>query len=170
MAAMSVTGMAWSALLVAAVVPAAVHALRRSPLWHRISLPAPLALPLLVLAHAWSVLGDLAGARPPGGALVTEPLLLSTAVLFWLPVLAHTRHRLDDAARCLYLFLAAPFLDLPAVAVIAAGHSAAGLAMIVGMLPLGIMAAALTWSWVDREEREARRAALPAPGGDPFAR
>ncbi|MBL1082576.1 hypothetical protein JK359_11385 [Streptomyces actinomycinicus] len=108
--------------------------------------------------------------RPPGGALVTQPLLVVAAVLFWLPVLAPTRHRLDDPARCLYLFLAAPLLDLPAVGVVAAGRSAEGLAMIVGMLPVGIAAAASTWSWVNREEREARGLVLSAEGGESLAR
>jgi hypothetical protein len=42
--------------------------------------------------------------------------------------------------------------------------------MIVGMLPLGVAAAAVTWSWVNREERQAREPALPMPGGDPLAR
>jgi hypothetical protein len=96
------------------------------------------------------------------------------AVQFWLPVAAGTRHRLDDLGRCLYLFLATPLLDLPAVAVVAAGRSAQGLAVIVGMLPLGVAAAAVTWSvtwsWVNREERQARGTALPMPGGDPLAR
>lgn len=159
----SVTAMAWSALLVAVVVPAAVRCLRRSPLWERISVPAGVALPLLVLTHAWAVLGDLVGLAPPGGARVTEPVLLGAAVLFWLPAVARTRHRLDDPGRCLYLFLAAPLLDLPAVAVVAAGRTAAGLAMIVGMLPLGVAAAAVTWSWVNREEREALADAVPGP-------
>ncbi|MEU3528177.1 hypothetical protein AB0E62_30650 [Streptomyces sp. NPDC038707] len=159
----SVVVTAGPALLVAAAVPAVVHALRRSPLWERTAVPAAVALPLLVLAHAWAVLGDLGVLRPPGGALVTQPVLLGAAVLFWLPVLARTRHRLDDAGRCLYLFLAAPLLDLPVVGVVAAGRPAAGLAMITGMLPLGITAAAVTWAWVNREEREAR-AASPGPG------
>ncbi|GAA2922920.1 hypothetical protein [Streptomyces mexicanus] len=66
------------------------------------------------------------------------PVLPVAAVLFWIPVLAPTRHRLDDAGRCLYLFLAAPLLDLPAVAVIAVGRPAEGIAMIVGMLPVGL--------------------------------
>jgi hypothetical protein len=167
---MSVVPMAFSALLVAAVVPGVVHVLRRSPLWERISVPAAVALPLLVLVHAWAVLGETVGLRAPGGALVTEPALPAAAVLFWLPVVARTRHRLDDAGRCLYLFLATPLLDLPAVAVVAAGHSAEGLTMIVGMLPVGIAAAAGTWSWVNREEREAQSLALAAHGGDPLAR
>jgi cytochrome c oxidase assembly factor CtaG len=132
-----------------------------------LSLPAAVALPLLVLLHAWAVLGDLVGLRPAGGALLTEPVLLVAALMFWLPVLAHTRHRLSDPGRCLCLFLAAPLLDLPAVGVIAAGHSAEGLAMIVGMLPLGIAAAAVTWSWINREERLAGEvAAAQARGRD----
>ncbi len=45
------------------------------------------------------------------------------------------------------------------MAVVAADHTAAGLAMITGMLPIGIAAAAVTWSWVNREEREAVQAA-----------
>ncbi|MEW2288668.1 hypothetical protein [Streptomyces sp. NPDC047841] len=167
----SVAAMAWSAVLVAAAVPAAVRCLRNSPLWERISVPAGVALPLLVLTHAWAVLGDPVGLAPPGGAGVTAPVLLATAVLFWLPAVARTRHRLDDPGRCLYLFLAAPLLDLPAVGMVAAGHTAAGLGMVVGMLPVGVAAAAVTWSWVNREEREAL--AGPAGhlgGGDPLVR
>jgi hypothetical protein len=160
---MAVLPMAFSAVLVAAVIPGAVHLLRRSPLWERISVPAPAALPLLVLVHAWAVLGADAGLRAPGGALTEEPALLAAAVLFWIPVLARTRHRLDDPGRCLYLFLATPLLDLPAVGVVATGRSAEGLTMIVGMLPVGIAAAALTWSWVNREEREAQTLGAPAP-------
>ncbi|MEW2511408.1 hypothetical protein [Streptomyces sp. NPDC046870] len=161
----SVAAMASSAVLLAAVVPAAVRCLWPSPLWERISVPAGVALPLLVLTHAWAVLGDVVGLAPPGGARVAEPVLLATAVLFWLPAVARTRHRLDDPGRCLYLFLAAPLLDLPAVGMVAAGHSAAGLAMIVGMLPVGVAAAAVTWSWVNREEREALADPARHPGG-----
>ncbi|MFI6356242.1 hypothetical protein ACIBJF_27025 [Streptomyces sp. NPDC050743] len=123
---MSIAPMALSALLVAVVIPGVVHVLRRSALWERISVPAVVALPLLVLVHAWAVLGAFAGLSPPGGARVTAPALLVAAVLFWLPVVARTRHRLDDPGRCLYLFLATPLLDLPAVAVVAAGRSARG--------------------------------------------
>ncbi|WP_258056060.1 hypothetical protein [Streptomyces sp. Ru62] len=167
----SVAAMTWSAVLVAAVVPVAVRCLRHSPLWERISVPAAVALPLLVLTHAWAVLGDAAGIAPPGGARATEPVLLATAVLFWLPAVARTRHRLDDPGRCVYLFLAAPLLDLPAVGMVAAGRTAAGLAMIVGMLPVGVAAAAVTWSWVNREEREALTdPAAHLEGGDTVAR
>ncbi|MEU7058032.1 hypothetical protein [Streptomyces sp. NPDC046197] len=82
---------------------------------------------------------------------------------------ADTRHRLGDVGRCLYLFLAAPLLDLPALGVIAAGRSTEGLAMIVAMLPIGIMAAVTTWSWVNRGERLAGDVLTTASGGDAHA-
>ncbi|MFJ8781826.1 hypothetical protein [Streptomyces sp. NPDC102476] len=168
----SVAAMAWSGFALAAVVPGVIWCARRSPLWERVSLPPGVAMPLLVLLHAWVVLGGPVGLEPAAGPFVTEPVLLVGAVLFWVPVVARTRHRLSDAGRCLYLFLAAPLLDLPAVGVIATGHSAEGIAMIVAMLPLSIAAAVLTWSWVNQEERLATAAdgwPLPVPGGDPHA-
>lgn len=168
----SVAAMAWSGFALAAVVPGAMWPSRRSPLWERVSLPPVVAVPLLVVLHAWVMLGDLVGLAPEAGPLVTEPVLLVGAVLFWVPVVARTRHRLSDAGRCLYLFLTAPLLDLPALGVIAAGNSAEGIAMIVAMLPLSITAAVLTWTWVNREERLTTAVdgwALPPAGGDPRA-
>lgn len=147
-AAAALTGLALTALL-----PGALLLVRRSPLWERVSLPAPVATTALVLAHAWAMLGGDAGLTPPGGAAVTEPVLLACAVLFWLPVVGRTRHRLGDTGRCLYLFLSAPLIDLPAIGVIALGRSAEGIAMIAGMLPLGLAALGTTWSWINREER-----------------
>ncbi|MGX4694226.1 hypothetical protein [Streptomyces sp. JNUCC 63] len=161
--------MGLSGFVLAAVVPGVVRLTRRSPLWRWASLPAGAALPLLVVVHAWAVLGDLAGLLPPAGAWLTEPVLLVSAVLFWLPVLARTRHRLSDPGRCLYLFLAAPLLDLPALGVVTAGRPAEGIAMIVGMLPLGIAAAAVTWSWANREERLAVDDLALSPGSAPHA-
>lgn len=166
----SVVLMACSGLLLAVVLPAAVWSLRRSPWWEGVSLHPGVALPLLLLAHAWAVLGELVPAVPTGGPLVTEPVLIVAGVLFWIPVQARTRHRLGDVGRCLYLFLAAPLLDLPAVGVIAAGHSAEGLTMIVAMLPIGVLAAALTWEWVNREERLATDLVPTPTGGDTHAR
>ncbi|MER5217951.1 hypothetical protein ABT063_47515 [Streptomyces sp. NPDC002838] len=167
----SVGAMALSGFAPAAVVPGVVWLLRRAPLWERVSLPPGIALPLLVLLHAWAVLADLVRPLPVAVTFGSELVLLWAAVTFWLPVVAHTRHRLSDPCRCLYLFLAAPLLDLPALGVIAAGHSAEGLAMIVGMLPLGIVAAAVTWSWIHREEREAVDALpLMVRAGDPDVR
>ncbi|PZH04847.1 hypothetical protein C1I97_19100 [Streptomyces sp. NTH33] len=115
-------------------------------------------------------MGDALGLRPAGGAWVTEPVLIAAAVLFWIPVLARTRHRLSDAGRCLYLFLSMPVLDLPVLGVIATGHSPEGLAMIVGMLPIGIIAAAQTWGWAQREERLAVNDLPLTASGDAHAR
>ncbi|MER6531493.1 hypothetical protein [Streptomyces sp. NPDC001508] len=160
----SVMAMGLAGFLPATVVPGLVLLLRRAPLWERVSLPAGAALALLVLTHAWAVLaGPVAGLRPPGGALVTEPVLVAAAVVFWVPVVGRTRHRLGDPGRCLCLFLAAPLLDLPALGVIAAGHSLEGLAMIVGMLPLAVAAAAVTWTWANQEEHTALLAPKTAP-------
>ncbi|WP_244501130.1 hypothetical protein [Streptomyces sp. TP-A0874] len=149
----SVLEMAWWGFVVAAVVPGLLWLGRRNPLWERVSVPPGLSLPLFVLLHGWVMLGDQMGLAPAGGGHVAEPLLVVGAVLFWVPVVNRTRHRLGDPGRCLYLFGAGPLLDLPALGVIAAGHSAEGIAMIVGMLPLGFAAAYITWSWVHREER-----------------
>ncbi|ELS50895.1 hypothetical protein STVIR_8118 [Streptomyces viridochromogenes Tue57] len=162
--------MACSGFVLAAVLPGVVWGLRRSFLWERVSLHPGIALPLLLLVHAWAVLGDLVRLMPTGGPLVTEPILIVAGVLFWIPVVADTRHHLSDAGRCLYLFLAAPLLDLPALGVIAAGHSAEGLTMIVAMLPIGVIAAALTWEWVNREERLAADVLAAPTAGDTHAR
>ncbi|RKN39051.1 hypothetical protein D7294_22775 [Streptomyces hoynatensis] len=93
--------------------------------------------------------------------MLLEGALAAGALAFWLPVLVPGPRRLSAPGRCLYLFLAAPLLDLPAVALVACGHAAGGLAMIAGMLPLPLAALAVTWRWVLAEER-----ARP-PGGHP---
>ncbi|MGW0495997.1 hypothetical protein ACWD0Z_11345 [Streptomyces sp. NPDC003007] len=167
----AVAMMAVSGLVLAAVVPGVVRLTRRAPLWQRVSLPPGLALPLLVLVHAWVVLADLVLPLPIGVTVASEAALLLAAFVFWVPAIARTRHRLSDPGRCLYLFLAAPLLDIPALGVIASGHQAEGLAMIVGMLPLAIAAAVVTWSWIQREERQAVDALpLALRGGDPGVR
>ncbi|PZS39525.1 MAG: hypothetical protein DLM62_07855 [Pseudonocardiales bacterium] len=75
-------------------------------------------------------------------------------MVFWAPVLG-VRRRLPDAARMLYLYTAIPLLDAPGVWLVAHGDSSGGLAMITGMLPMGLIAVAVTWSWINREERRA---------------
>ncbi|MFF7790199.1 hypothetical protein [Streptomyces sp. NPDC007991] len=159
--------MALSGFVLAAVVPGVVWLARRVPMWERVSLPPVIALPVLVVVHAWVVLADLLHPMPAALTVVSELVLLAAAVTFWVPVVVRTRHRPGDAGRCLCLFLAAPLLDLPVLGMIAAGHSAEGLAMIVGMLPLGVIAAALTWSWINREERQATADAVPLAAGGP---
>jgi cytochrome c oxidase assembly factor CtaG len=144
--------------VVAVLVPGIIRATRSHPVWHRVSLPAGVALPLFVVVHAAATLGGaFHGAAAPAVHWCWEAILIGGGFLFWLPVFGG-RHRLSEPGRCLYLFLTIPLLDLPALLVIAHGHTAGGLSMIVGMLPIGAVAMAVTWRWATTEElREARR-------------
>jgi hypothetical protein len=158
--------MALSGFCVAVPVPALVHATRRAAVWRALTLPAPAALTLFAVLHAAVVLG--AALRPPGPVArwALEAALQAGAALFWAPVLAEgPRHRLGEAGRCAYLYLGAPVLDLPAVFLVATGDTAGGLAMIVAMLPIGLLALALTWRWVTAEEGAALAAEAAGAGG-----
>jgi hypothetical protein len=118
----------------------------------RFALPAAAILPLFVLGHA-AVMILMASCEPPPLLDVSlHGCLLAMAIGFWLPVLGE-RHRLSDPGRTVYLFLAAPTLDLPGVWVIIHRHAAGGLAMIVAMLPIGLSAVVVTWRWILREDR-----------------
>jgi cytochrome c oxidase assembly factor CtaG len=46
-----------------------------------------------------------------------------------------------------------PSLDLAGVVIVLRGDAAGGLAMIVGMLPVGVAAVALCWRWIIHEEQ-----------------
>ncbi|WP_225813608.1 hypothetical protein [Streptomyces spinosus] len=149
--------MGLSGLLVAVGVPALIHYTQAWTGWGRLSLPAAVALPLFVVLHAAVVLTE--PLVPPGfPRIAAEALLLYAAMLYWLPVLG-TRHRLSDPARCVYLYLSMPLLDLPAVAMVAMGHAAGGLAMVAAMLPIGLVALGVTWRWITQEERLAQAGA-----------
>ncbi|MFR0357341.1 hypothetical protein [Streptomyces sediminimaris] len=146
--------MALSGLLVAAGVPSLIHFTRGWAGWRSVSLPAAVALPLFVALHATVVLTE--PLVPSGVARVAvEVVLLSGAALYWLPVLG-TRHRLSDPSRSVYLYVSMPLLDLPAVVMVALGHTAGGLAMVVAMLPIGLAALGITWRWITQEERLAQ--------------
>jgi hypothetical protein len=144
--------MAAMGLLVSAFAPALVVFGRRWLDWDRLAVPALAALPGFAVLHAVITLG--AEAFPPPMPLRQAPalVLLLGAVLFWLPILGR-RRRLPDPGRSAYLFIAAPVLDLPAVWLVAQGQVTEGLAMIVGMLPLGVAAIGITWRWITMEER-----------------
>ncbi|MGW7689645.1 cytochrome c oxidase assembly protein [Streptomyces asiaticus] len=147
--------MGLSGLDVAVLVPGVIRATRSRPLWRRVSLPAGMALPLFLVVHAAATLTPLFhGAASPAVHWVLEAALVGSGFLFWLPVFGG-RYRLSEPGRCLYLFLASPLLDLPALLVIASGHALGGLSMIVGMLPIGIAAMAVTWRWATTEEQRA---------------
>ena len=157
----SAGSMAVTGLSVSLLVPGAIRATRAHAVWRRLSLPAAAGLPLFLLLHAAVTLTHAGPVRPPGPAVWWEAAVVGAAVWFWLPVVG-TRHRLSDPGRCLYLYLSMPLLDLPAVGLIAAGEGAAGLAMVVSMLPVGLAALAVTWRWI-RAEEAADRAAQGAP-------
>lgn len=113
-----------------------------------------LVLTAFVFDHA-ALMAAMTGVWSP--AWLTGLLRISLvviAVAFWLPVVDRV-NGLGDAARTVYLFLAGPLLDLPALYLIASGRSAAGIAMIITMLPIPLAAVASMYSWMRREERDA---------------
>lgn len=118
------------------------------------------AHPALILAvfacdHA-TLMAAMTGAWSPAWLTgLLRVLLIVIAVAFWLPVVDRA-NGLSDAARVICLFVAGPLLDLPALYLIAAGQTEAGLAMIVTMLPIPLAAVAAMYSWMRREEREQR--------------
>jgi cytochrome c oxidase assembly factor CtaG len=134
-----------------------VAGLRRSPLGARW---APWAAWAGFVAAHWAAL-LVAGTQHHLTGLAhlgLHALLLAAGVLFWLPVLGHGQvvRRLRGPAASLYLFLAMPAADLTVVWLMARGETAAVGTMLAAMLPLGIAAVAVSWSWILREERMAR--------------
>ncbi len=113
--------------------------------------------------HLTPVLSDAAG----------EPVLhtaehlayYAAGVWFWVPVLGAGLSEpapgaLGDPGRSLYLFAAAPAIDLVGAALMVRGDEGAGVAMLAGSLPIVVVAGALTWRWLVREEEEGARAAI----------
>jgi cytochrome c oxidase assembly factor CtaG len=147
--------MAAMGLLVAVIAPVLLVLLTRAfPQLDRGTVPAALALPGFVTLHAAVTVYTSRDPVPPLLDTATHLALLVGAVLFWAPILG-VRRRLPDAGRMLYLYLALPLLDLAGVWLVAVGDSPGGLSMIVGMLPMGVVAVAITWNWISREERRA---------------
>jgi cytochrome c oxidase assembly factor CtaG len=146
--------MAAMGLLVSVAAPALLLVLTRvAPQLDRWTLPAGAALPGFVALHAAVTVYHHSPA-PPLLEGTAHLALLAGAMLFWAPVLG-VRRRLPDAGRMVYLFAAMPPLDVAGVWLVAVGDSAGGLAMIVGMLPMGVAAVVITWTWISREERRA---------------
>jgi cytochrome c oxidase assembly factor CtaG len=89
---------------------------------------------------------------------------LAAAVWFWIPVLGaglegRPGRGLGDPARSLYLFAAAPAIDLVGALLMVRGDEGAGVAMLAGSLPIVVVAGVLTWRWLVREEGEGASAA-----------
>ena len=148
-------------LLVSVAPPAVILPTRRYYDWHAFSVPAWFALPAFVVVHGAIMLTmDDVESRPLLSYPVHTALFLG-AVMFWLPVLGRVR-RLSEAGRCVYLFVAAPTLDLAGVVMVAQGKAVGGLSMIVGMLPIGLITVWLTWRWVVADERSVRASEMLA--------
>lgn len=144
-------------LLVSLGAPALIAGTRRFVPWHRVWAPPLLTLPGFVVLHGAITVAMAHTAPATAAATATHGVLLLGAVVFWLPVVVPGGR--SEATRCVYLFLAGPALDLAAVYLVITGDEAGGLSMIVGMLPIGLAAVALTWRWLTREERERLAAA-----------
>jgi cytochrome c oxidase assembly factor CtaG len=84
---------------------------------------------------------------------------IAVGLWFWLPVLgaapAGPERRLAEPGRALYLFLAAPAVDLVGVVLMVRGEGGAGVAMLAGTLPVVAAAGIVTWQWLTAEQRRA---------------
>jgi cytochrome c oxidase assembly factor CtaG len=141
-------------LLAMVVAPLAVLA------WTTLGLPRPrLARPALAwlafvvvqwVVHLTPLLEQSQGSPVLHGA--EHVAFFAVGVWFWYPVLGGG---LGDPGRSLYLFGAAPAVDLVGAALMVRGDEAAGVAMLAGSLPIVFAAIAVTWRWLAREDREA---------------
>lgn len=124
--------------------------------------------PVLVWFLLWHG-GITMGMAFVGGTLAQLGLWVALylgGVVFYLPMLG-AGSTMGGAGRSVYLFIAAPCLDLAAVLLmVVTGSQAEGLAMIVGMLPMGVAAMMVTWRWA-LEEEESAGAPRPLPGYGP---
>jgi cytochrome c oxidase assembly factor CtaG len=162
--------MAAMGLLVAVVAPTLLLVLGRAvPRLDRWTLPAAVALPGFITLHATVTVYTDRAPLPLPLDTATQFALLCGAMLFWAPVLG-VRRRLPDAGRMLYLYTAIPLLDLTGVWLVAVGDSPGGLSMITGMLPMGMATVAITWNWINREERRAVLDKRPAHWVSPAGR
>lgn len=143
--------MAGMGLITAVLAPSLLLLTRHHRVWRPLSYPASIALPFFVLLHGTITIGSDLVMPDTAERIGLAVLLLTGAIVFWLPVLG-TARRLDDFGRCVYLYLGAPSLDLAGVIIVARGDSGGGLAMIVAMLPIGLAAVILTWRALHTEE------------------
>jgi hypothetical protein len=141
-------------VLVSVAAPLAVLAGARSrPGLDRYVPPARVALPTFVIVHAAVTVVDRQCPAGATGSAVCMLALTAAAVVFWFPVFG-THRRLRPAARFLYLYAALPLLDLPAAWLITIGDGTGGTAMMLGMIPIGLIAVTDTWRWIAEEDRQ----------------
>lgn len=143
--------MAVMGLDAAVVAPLLYLATRRRLQWDRwLALPAPVMLVTYCLVHTAITVGMDEAMPPPLPDVGFHVALIVASIGFWLPVIG--RRRISDAGRMVYLFLAMPTMDLAGVWVVLRGDASGGLAMIVGMLPIGVWTLIMAWRWMSREE------------------
>jgi cytochrome c oxidase assembly factor CtaG len=88
---------------------------------------------------------------------VSHFIYLGTALLFWEAAIGSTLQprRLTGLGPALYLLLAMPAVDLSAAWLMTQGEPGAGVAMVAGMMPIGLAAAISAWRFARREEASA---------------
>jgi putative membrane protein len=132
----------------------------RSPWVRRLAWP-PLAFAAFVgsqlIFHLTPLFWD--ALREEGLHAFEHLLFLLTALWLWSVCLAvePLPGRWSPWARAGLLMAAMSTSDIGAVKLMLDGYQAAGVAMLVSMMPLGLGAAAVAWTAVLREERRARR-------------
>jgi cytochrome c oxidase assembly factor CtaG len=106
----------------------------------------------------WPAVLDAGEAHPPLHAAL-HLLLLASAVALFLPVLGRqpVPRRLGSGRAGAHLAIASVLVDLISVPYVAGGHGDAAAAMLAAMAPLALLATAIAWRGVMREEREMRR-------------
>jgi cytochrome c oxidase assembly factor CtaG len=147
-------------LLVAVMAPAAVLA---SPL--RLEVRSRVPRVLTAPVTAWllfvgtQVAFHVAGLYQSSGWVdgVSHFVYLGTALLFWEVAIGSTLQprRLSGLAPAIYLMVAMPAVDLSAAWLMTHGEPGAGVAMVAGMMPIGLAAAVSAWSFARREEAHA---------------
>jgi len=141
-------------LITSVVAPVLVLAFRGSAPRVR-----PLAAWVLFVGTLWALnvprVLDWITTRP-AAYVVAGVVVLAVSFVFWAPVLGR-RRSLRGLVAGAYLIAAGMATDLIGAWYMAMGETAAGVAMVVGMIPLGVAAVVLMWSGLVDEERRAVR-------------
>jgi len=146
--------------LVAVLAPLAVLA---SPI--RITVRSRMARVITAPLTAWvlfvgtQVTFHVAGLYRSSGWVdgVSHFVYLGTALLFWEAAIGSTLQprRLTGLAPAIYLIVAMPAVDLSAAWLMTQGEPGAGVAMVAGMMPIGLAAAVSAWRFARQEEASA---------------
>jgi ubiquinol-cytochrome c reductase cytochrome c subunit len=141
--------MAANALFVSIAAPLLAVGLAR-PRRRMAVVPAAACL----VAVQWTIHATPVLAAVRGDAwwqLLEHTAVIATSLAFWWAVLA-----VEAPVAALVLLAVMPLNDAVSVWLMATGHTAAGAAMVAGMMPLAFVAVLLLWRWMVAEERAAR--------------